>query len=190
MSDDIERRLRRVSPRGAPPALRSRVLAAVAAELPAAAGPPAASPRHLTRRPGFPRLHPMLATAAALLAAYMLNLWVNDRLDRRLAAVIGPSPVRRQAAEIAADVASVTDPATGRWAYESLTAGQDRLDARRYALRLRRMIPRFTANLELEGTADETPAQEAQVGRDRRGSLGRRRDDRQCRVRLAHRFTC
>src|SRR4051794_15510191 len=104
MNDDIERRLRQATPRGAPPELRARALAAVAAELPSAE--PAYSGRPL-------RL--AIATAASVLAGLWLNVWVTDRLDRRLAVVLGPPPVHRQAAEIAADIASITDPSTGRW---------------------------------------------------------------------------
>jgi hypothetical protein len=177
MNDDIERRLRRVTPRGAPPELRARVLAALAAELPS--GDPAASRR---------TFRPALAVAAALLASLGLNFWVNDRLDRRLAVVLGPPPVHRQAAEIAADVASVTDPATGRWVYQRLAASRPREeDARQYAIRLRQMIQQLTANLE--ETADEAPQENPQMDRDRRGSRDRHPALRQCLLRLEHRNT-
>jgi hypothetical protein len=177
MSDDIERRLRRGASRGAPPELRARVLAAVAAELPTAA--PASS-----RRP--PRL--ALAVAAGVLAGLWLNVWVMDRLDRRLAAVLGPPPYRTQAAEIAADVASITDASTGRWVYQRLSATRPDLgDARRYALRLRLMIRQLTANLE--ETADEARPKSPQMDRDHRGSRDRDRLDLQCLHGLEHRST-
>ena len=79
MNDDIERRLRRVRPRGASPELRPRVLAAVAIQL----GADAPQPSRLRRRPG-------LAVAAAVIASLALNYWVNDSLDRRLAIALGP----------------------------------------------------------------------------------------------------
>ena len=111
MNDEIERRLRRMSPRGAPPELRPRILAAVAAEL----GDPAPPS---SRR----RFRPALAASFAVIFGLALNYWANVDIDRRLAMVLGPRVVSRQAAEIAADVASVTDPATGQWAYDRLVA--------------------------------------------------------------------
>ena len=175
MNDDIERRLRQVTPRGAPPELRSRVLAAVAGEL------HAVTHSRRTHRPG-------LAVAAALLAGLALNYWVNDTLDRRLAIVLGPPPVHRQAAEIAADVASITDPSTGQWVYERLAAGRPRDDdGRQYAVRLQQMIQQFT--VDLKETADETPQKNPQMDRDRRGSRDRHPADAQRVLRLEHRNT-
>src|SRR5262245_16906616 len=68
MIDDIERRLRRMAPRGAPTELRARVLATVADHLAPAVQ---SSPRRKRR--------PALAVAAGLLASLGLNIWVNDR---------------------------------------------------------------------------------------------------------------
>jgi hypothetical protein len=179
MNDDIERRLRRVTPRGAPPELRARVLDAVAAELRSAE--PASSGR------GRP-LRLAIAIAAGVLASLWLNVWVNDRLDHRLAAVLGPPPVRKQAAELAADVSSITDRATGRWVYQRLVASRpDPDNARRYAIRLRQMIQQLTANLE--ETAHESPQKNPQMDRDHHGSRDRHRADLQCFLRLEHRNT-
>ena len=175
MSDEIEGRLRQVTPRGAPPELRPRVLAALADELGSVA-PPRRSPR------------PGLAVAAALLFSLALNVLVTHTLDRRLAVVLGPPPVPRQAAEIAAEIASVTDPATGRWAYERLAVGRPRGDhARRYVLRLRQMLRQFT--VDLEETAHETPEENPQMDRDYRGSRDRHPADAQRVLRLEHRNT-
>jgi hypothetical protein len=179
MSEDIERRLDHVIPRGAPPELRARVLAAVADELRARPAPPASLLRSL---------RPAIAVAASVLVGLGLNLWVNDRLDRRLAIVLGPPPPRRQVAEIADDVASITDPATGRWVYQRLAASRpDPDEARRSAVRLRRMIRQLTANDE--ETVDETLQEDPQMDRDRRGSRDRPPADPQRRLRLAHRGT-
>ena len=74
---------------------------------------------------------------------------MNDRLDRRLAIVLGPPPVRRQAALIAADVASITDASAGQWVYKRLAADRPDFDAaRQYADQLRRMIQGITFDLK------------------------------------------
>jgi hypothetical protein len=177
MNDDIERRLSQSTPRGAPPELRARVLDAVAAELPSAEPASSGQPLRLA-----------IAIAASVLAGLWLNVWVTDRLDRRLAVVLGPPPVRRQAAEIAADVASITDPSTGRWVYQCLSASRpDSNDARRYAIRLRLMIQQLTANLE--ETADETLQKNPQMDRDHHGSHDRHPADLQCLFRMERRNT-
>lgn len=177
MSDDLERKLRQVTPRSAPPELRLRVLAAVADEL------NLVTP---SRRP--PRLALAVAVAATVLVSLAMNFVVSDAVDRRLAIVLGPRPVQRQAAEIAADIASVTDSTTGQWAYERLASDRPRGDdAHRYALRLRRAIQQFT--VDLGETTDETPRKNPQVDRDRRGSRDRRPADAQYVLRLEHRDT-
>jgi hypothetical protein len=173
MNDDVERLLRQAAPRGAPPELRDRVLAAVADELDSA--------------PRFGWLLP-LAVAAAVLVSLAANVLVSDALDRRLAIVLGPIPVPKQAAEIAADIASVTDESTGRWAFERLAASRSRADdARRYAERLNRMIQQFT--FDPQGAADETRQKSPQMDRDLRGSRGRPPFDVQYVLRLEHRNT-
>lgn len=173
MNDDLERLLRQATPRAAPPELRDRVLAAVAEELDSAT------------RVGW--LLP-LAVAAALLVSLATNVLVNDAVGRRLAVVLGPPPVPKQAAEIAAEIASITDAPTGRWAYARLAASRSRVDdARQYADRLNRMIQQFT--FETQGAADETPQKDPQMDRDLRGSRGRRASDAQCLLRLEQRNT-
>jgi hypothetical protein len=174
MNEDIERRFRRVSPRGAPPELRPRVLAAIADELP----PPIS-------RPSRRAFYPGLAAAAGVLIGVASNFWVTDALDRRLAIVLGPPPVSRQAEEIAAEVASITDPTTGRWAYERLVASRPPdHDARHYAIRLQQMIQELT--FDPKETANEATHKNPQMDRDRRGSRDRRPVDAQCLVRLEY----
>ena len=176
MNDDIERRLDHVSPLGAPAELRPRVLAAVAEQLQSAAPLP-------SRR----SFYPVLAVAAGLLASLALNVWVNDRLDRRLAVVLGPPPVRKQAAEIAADVASITDSATGQWVYERLAADRPDHDAaREYAVRLLQLIQQLT--LDFKETADEAPRKNPQVDGDRRGCRDHHPADAQCLLRVEYRY--
>jgi hypothetical protein len=172
--DDIERRLRQLTPRGAPPELRPRVLAAVAGQL------------HPAVRPSSRRsLHSAVALVAGVLASLALNVWVNHTLDRRLALVLGPQPPRRQAAEIAADVASITDSSTGQWTYEHLAAARPHDDdTQSYAVRLQQMIQQLT--VDREETADETPETNSQMDRDRRGSRDHRPVDTQCLLRLEH----
>jgi hypothetical protein len=174
MNDDIEHRLRQVRTRGAAPELRTRVLAAVAEQLQPVAPLP-------SRR----SFSPALAVAVALLASLGLNFWVNDRLDRRLAIVLGPPPVRKQAAEIAADVASITDSATGQWVYDRLAADRPERDAaRHYAVRLQQMIRQLT--LDFKETADEASRKNSQMDRDRRGRLDHHPADAQCLYRVDH----
>jgi len=173
--NDVERLLQSATPRGAPPELRDRVLAAVADELDSSA------------RPGR-SLHPALAVAAAVVVSLASNVLVSDAVDRRLAIVLGPIPVQKQAAEIADDISSITDAPSGRWAYERLTAGRSRDDeARQYAVRLQQMIQHFT--FDPQGAADETPRENPQMDRDRHGSRDRRPFDAQYVLRLEHRNT-
>jgi hypothetical protein len=175
MIDDIEHRLRQVRTRGAPPELRPRVLAAVAEQLRPATPLP-------SRRP----FRPALAVAAALLASLGLNFWVNDRLDRRLAIVFGPPPLHRQAAGIAADVASITDPTTGQWVYDRLVRHRPGGDStRQYGFRLQQVIQQFT--VDLKETADETPRENSQMDRDRHGSRDYDPADAQCLLRVEYR---
>jgi hypothetical protein len=174
MSNEIERLLRRPTPRGAPPELRARVLAALTDEL-------------NSNRPRW-RTSPSLAAAAAVLAALASNHLVSEAVDRRLAAALGPPPVRRQAAEIAADIASMTDPETGRWAYERLSAAEGTVETvDQYAERLRRTIQVYA--FDPMGAADETPPKNPQMDRDLRGSRDRRPLDAQCVLRLEVRNT-
>jgi hypothetical protein len=158
MNDEIERRLHQMTPRGAPAELRRRVLAAVDEPL-----------RPVTPLRSRRSFRPALAVAIGVLASLALNFWVSDRLDRRLAIVLGPPPVRKQAAEIAADVASITDSATGQWVYERLAADRPDHDAaRRYAVWLQQLIQQFT--LDFKEFADESPQKNPLGDLDRRGS--------------------
>jgi hypothetical protein len=175
MNDDIERMLRQVRPRAASPELRHRVLGAVAIEL----GADAPLPSRLRRRPG-------LAVAAAVIASLALNYWVNDSLDHRLAVVLGPSPVDRQTAEIAADIASITDTYTAEWAYRRLAAARPAIDdARQYPVRLQQMVKQVV--VYLKETADESLQKKPQMDRDRDRSDNRPHAGAQRLLRLEHR---
>jgi hypothetical protein len=156
MNDDIERRLRRVTPLGAPAELRSRVLAAVAGPLQA----PAPLPSRWSFRPA-------LFVAASLLASLALNFWVSDRLDRRLAMVLGPPPERKRTAEIV-----VGGPANDA--------------ARQYAVRLQKLIQQLA--LDIKESADEAPRKNSQVDGDRHGSRDHHPADAQCLLRVEYRY--
>jgi hypothetical protein len=174
MNDEIERLLSQATPKGAPPELRARVLAAVADELNSA-------------RPRW-RIPPFLAAAAAVLIALISNYLVSEAVDRRLAAALGPPVVRKEAAEIAADVAAVTSPETGRWVYERLSAAEGPAESfDQYAERLRRMIQVYA--FDPMGADDEAPPKNPQMDRDLRGSRDRRPLDAPCVLRLEVRNT-
>jgi hypothetical protein len=177
MNQDIEKRLRAVRLPGPGPALRDRVLAAVSAEL--------ASPVKAARSNGRLSKHPALAAAACLLASLILNQIVNASLDRRFAHLLGPRPVPRQAADLASDIQSITDPETGQWALERLTTGvRPRNDPLDHARRLEHLIRRLA--IELGGIADETSQERPQVARDLRGGLDRLAPGAERLVRLEH----
>ena len=176
MNDDIETRLALLTPRGAPPELRHHVLAAVASELTIE-----------------PRTRPMLflwlvASAAAVLVGLALNIWVNNELDRRLAIVLGPPPVSGQLADIAAEIAHVTNPAVGEWVYQRLAIVERHGDdAYQYASRLQQMIQQLT--FDLGEPVDEAPQKTSRMDRDRHGSRDRCPPDSQRLFRLEHRNT-
>ena len=179
MNDDIERRLCAVTPRGAPLELRARVLAAVGAQVRRADANRSRWPRRLA-------IGGLLALG--LFGGVVANIWVNDELDRRLAIVLGPPPVQIRAAEIAADVASITDPATARWVYERLAAGRPREGGpREYATRLRGLVQQFT--VDLEENANEATRKNRQMDRDRRSSCDRHPAHAQCLLRVEYRHT-
>ncbi|MFL5339747.1 MAG: hypothetical protein ACJ8F7_06225 [Gemmataceae bacterium] len=106
MSDDPERLLDRLLPRGAPAELRARVLATVAAEL-------RAKPKRRFRGRGW-------AVAAGVLLAVALNGWVSRRSEERLAALYGPEPAPADVADLGRSVESVSDADTARWAVQRL----------------------------------------------------------------------
>jgi len=160
MNQDIERLLHELPPSGPAPELRNRVLAAVGDAL-------AEAPAPARRRVGF---RPGLGVAAALLASLLMNYLVNTTVDRRLAAVLGPPPVPRQAAEIAAEIADLTDSRTGQWAFERLAAGRsERADPQHYPVQLRELIRQVSG--DLEEPSHESSEENPQVDRDLRGSI-------------------
>jgi hypothetical protein len=109
MSDDVERFLQEVTPRGAGPELRGQVLDAVGGEL---AKRPAGRWERRTAR----------AVAASVLITVVLNVWLVTSSNRRRAALYGPAPVPRPIAEVCQAVESVTDVATGRQIQAQLLA--------------------------------------------------------------------
>jgi hypothetical protein len=121
MNDDVERLLGQLTPRGAPTALRARVLDAVAEHLsdaPATPERPDAAFRFRWDR------WPAVVVAASVLLALGLNLWVARLGDARLAAIYGPQPVPRYITEIADTIASVTDAEIGERVRQQLLAAQ------------------------------------------------------------------
>ena len=108
MRDDGELLFERLTPRPAPPALRERVLGAVAQELSSGSGPA------WERRCGG------LVAAAVLLGA-MLNIWAVGTSERRLANLAGPRPVPQQVAEVVEIVDSVAGRETGKWVQQRLS---------------------------------------------------------------------
>jgi len=176
MNQDIERLLDELTPRGPAPELRDRVLAAVGDVLAEVSTP---ARRRFRFRPG-------LGVAAALLASLLLNHLVNTSVDRRLAAVLGPPPVPRQAAEIAAEIAALTDSRTGQWAYERLAASRsESADPQHYPVRLQELIRQVTG--DLEEPSHEKSEENPQVDRDLRGSIDRRSPGAQRLLRLENR---
>ena len=175
MMNEIERVLRRLVPPAAPAELRGRVLCAVANELSIASRPAS----RLQFRPG-------LTVAACLVASIALNYWIGASLDRRIAAVLGPKPVRRQAAEIATEIAAVTELSTGKRAYDRLTFQRPQADGvRQYAVRLRRLVQELT--VDHKDAPNEAHEKNPEVDRDRRSSRDHLGASRECLVRLEHR---
>jgi hypothetical protein len=181
MNQDLERMLNQVTPPALPPELRERVLAAVDRELVATASPGSGVSR---ARVGW-RFRPGLAAAALLLASLVLNQLVSTAVDRRLAAVLGPRPVPRQAALLAAEIADLTDPQTGAWALERLATSQRAEgNPQLYPLRLLRMINQIAA--ENQEPSHGTRQKNMQMDHDRRGDRDRRPPGAQRILRLEH----
>ena len=176
MNQDIERLLDELTPRGPAPELRApgsgRRWECAGRDFPARG-------RRLRFRPG-------LGVAAALLASLMMNYLVNASVDRRLTAVLGPPPVPRQAAEIAAEIATLTDSRTGQWAFERLAASRSpSVDTQHYPVQLQELIRQVTG--DLEEPSHETSEESPQVDRDLRGSIDRHPPGAQRLLRLEHR---
>ena len=103
MTDEPDSLLDRLTPRGAPPELRARVLAAVSEEL-------ARQPR--SRRVALRGW----AVAAGILLAIALNGWVSRRSEARLAGLYGPESTPGAMLDLARTVESAADAETARWA--------------------------------------------------------------------------
>jgi len=127
--EEMERILRQVTPRGADAALRGRVLAAVGCGeavgpvVPAGSIPPSRKSAGTAGPTNWERIYWPVA-AAAILLGLVLNYWVAKTGSERLAQIMGPPAVSKQAADVAADIAAITDEATGRWAYDRLAASR------------------------------------------------------------------
>jgi hypothetical protein len=114
MKRDSERLLRALTPRGAGPDLRGRVLAAVGRELARVS-----AALRWERRAGW-------AVAASLLLGAALNaLAVRHELEWR-ARLLGPPPEPRVVTEVVASVESVTDPQAAEWFRRYLTRAHAR----------------------------------------------------------------
>jgi hypothetical protein len=100
MSDDSERFLERLTPRGAPPSLRQRALDGVAREL-------ADQPR--------PRRWVGAALAASLLLAVGLNLGLENAQQARIAEIYGPEPLPQNLAEVSKTVEEMAGEQTASW---------------------------------------------------------------------------
>jgi hypothetical protein len=104
MNPDPEKLLGRLTPRGADPAMRARVLARVGQEL-------EAGPRRRWRFRGG-RL-----AAASLLLGILSNYWVSGRQEQRLAELYGP-----QHAPPLREMARPAETPTARWLEQRLAA--------------------------------------------------------------------
>ena len=176
MNDDIERRLRQVTTRGAPPELRPRVLAAVAEQL----QPATPLPSRRSFRPHLLSPPLCLQPGAQLLG--------ERQLDRRLAIVLGPPPVPNRPPRSRPTLlpSPIPPPANGCMSGSTAARPETTMD-RQYAVRLQQLIQQFT--IDFKETADETPRKNPQMDRDRRGSRDCRPADAQCLLRVEHRYT-
>jgi hypothetical protein len=212
MNDDLEQGLGRLTPRGVRPDLREKVLAAVTAELQSAGGvpfpgidstpvaahdenehgPAPVAPTSPPAKADSPWLRrAAVAAAASLLLGIGLNVWVSNAADRHLAALFGPPPVPKGAAEIASDVAAFTDAATGRWVYRRLTAPipPDALAAAhaKYSEQVQKLIDELqTASKD---PYHETRQKDAEMDGDRAPRVRGHSTDCQRRIRLDYRCT-
>jgi hypothetical protein len=127
-----------------------------------------------------------MTVAASLLLGICLNVWVSNTSERRFAQLFGPPPISKQAMEIAKDVESISDAATGRWVYNRLTiarrSGEGNLFTGKYQDTIKQLID------ELQ-TVSKDSYHDSEMDRDRTGWIGRDRFDNQCRLRRDFRFT-
>jgi hypothetical protein len=108
MKDDVERLFHDLTPRGAPPELRERVLKAVAQEL----SNDIVSP--------WERWTGGLVAAAVLLGV-VLNVWVVKTSEHRLADLAGPHLPPKSVAEMVAIAQSVAGSHTAEWLQQQLS---------------------------------------------------------------------
>jgi hypothetical protein len=115
MSDELENLLGRVTPRGAPPELRSHVISLVTNELGAPARP--------KRRSGLAWM-----IFVGIFAAVTLNVWVNERHRARLAELYGPDPPATAVEDLRKLIESATDAETAQWFSKRLQTVKPRID--------------------------------------------------------------
>jgi hypothetical protein len=177
-NDDIEQVLGSVTPGGLRAELRPRVLAAVATEL-----------RTERTSPWLRRA--ALAVAASLLVSLALNLWASHVSQRRLARLLGPPPVSRQAQELAQAVEEISDAQTAQWVYQQYASPRPSEDGLEAYAAYRDMVRRLIeASPELpKELYDETPQEDSQMDRDRSGRAGGDRAGGQRLLGLEHRYT-
>jgi hypothetical protein len=153
MSDDLEAFLGRLTPRGAPPPVRPRVLAGVTREL------LARPPRRWARRAG-------VGLAASFLLAVGLNVAVDGAQQARLAAVYGPEPVPQPLADVTRAVEAVADAPTAAWFRQELRG------AARRPPRADSWIEYYTRTLEKDWSHDAAVENDEAGRRRRRGAGG------------------
>ena len=110
MNEDIESVLKQLTPRGAAPEVRARVLDAVAECL--ADAPDSLKRNEVKPRSRWVRWLPVGVAAASLLGV-ALNGWAARSGTTRLAAIYGPTPEPRYLTELVETIVSVTDAQTG-----------------------------------------------------------------------------
>jgi hypothetical protein len=148
MNDDIEQRLGHLTPRGPRAELRPQVLAAVAGQLQA---------DRESRR--FRRS--ALVVAASIVLGVALNIGLSRASDRRIAKLLGPPPLSKQALEIAEFVGKATDAETGQWVYRQLaptpTSGDGRAAYAAYCEMLQQLIEESQPALRQRSPSKERP---------------------------------
>jgi hypothetical protein len=200
MSDDVERRLDRLTIRGLRPEVRAQVLAAVESELQAVpkgteevVGKALDSAElRLRQPPPSPWLRrAAMATAAGLLVGIALNVWVTKSSERRFAQLLGSPPVSKRAMEIAKDVEAITDAETGQWVYRQFTMprrrGDDAAAYARYCNTVKKLIDELQTISK--GSCHEAIQEDPEVDRGHTRCVGGGAAYCQCRGHLADRCT-